>query len=122
MDIATVLVTLDVFANLAVGDTLTWAGETLPTPNIQKYGPFQSTRRKYNGDNRNIMLQKVNDSITAALNLCDSSRESSRVRIHLLSAISGLKNLQKTYSTDVNVVSQLAVIVEEVCIKLAEQG
>ena len=113
-----VLVSLDVFSKLEVGDTLTWCGAKSVTPNIQKYGPFQGFRRHYNGDNRLITVHKVQEVISLAITLSNDA-DSNRIRMHLLAAVAGLRNLQKTYTHDTNVVSTLQLSIEDASLKLS---
>ena len=120
MELASILVTLDVFGKLEVGDTLTWYGDTAGTPNIQKFGPWRSMRRSYNGDCREIMLVKVKEVIAAALELCNGE-DHARLRLHLLSAMTGLKNLQKTYLRDSNVVATLEIVIGDMSLKLSDR-
>ena len=118
LNLEAVLVSLDVFSKLEVGDTLTWYGATYITPNIQKYGPFRSIRRLYNGDNRLITVHKVQQVVGVAITLSDEA-DSNRIRMHLLAAVAGLRNLQKTYAHDTNVVSTLQLSIEDAALKLS---
>ena len=72
----------------------------------------------YNGDNRLITVHRVQQVIGMAITFSDEA-DSNRVRMQLLGAMSGLKNLQKTYACDTNVVSTLQVSLEDASIKLS---
>jgi len=111
LDRDAILLTLEVISQLNQGDTLSWLGDTQKTPNIQPRGPFRVIRRTWNQDSRMITLKKINEVIKSAINIAD--REP-RIRSHLLSAMSGLRNLKTTYSSDINFVSTINLSLEEI--------
>jgi len=115
MEYEAIVVELKIMAALQVGQRLTTKSAFLnlePTSLIPEF-----VRRWKSGDNRNEAVKKINVIINNAL----LNIHNPVMKEYLRHAVVGIKNLQQTYSTDVQTVSRLDVIIDKINLLIDEK-
>ena len=115
MEYEAIVVELKIMAALQVGQRLATKSIYLnlePSSLIPEF-----VRRWKAGDNRNEAVKKINIVINNAL----LHIQSSSMKLYLGNAVIGIRNLQQTYSQDIQTVSRLDVILDKILPHLKEE-
>ena len=108
MEYEAIVVELKIIATIQIGMRLTTKSSYL---NIEPSSLVPECLRRWKtGDSRYETVRKINIIINnAILNI-----QSPQMKKYLHDAVTGIKNLQQTYSTDIQTVSRLDVIVDKI--------
>ena len=76
----------------------------------------ESLTRLYYGESRDKNISDVQNLINSAILYVNKNKgnESTRIRQSLMNSVSGLKNMQQTYSTDTRCVAQIKVVMDQI--------